>query len=127
TTGRLLSGASAIAARDHATAGSANNGYAWSETTIHIPQTTGVHTGNGNYAEVIVEHAQSLLFMSAVNIPSITETTRAVAGFTTQSRNYALVVLDSTKCSAYNQSSGNTLTIVGGGAMIDSNCHPAGA
>jgi putative Flp pilus-assembly TadE/G-like protein len=125
--GVLLNGGSALDARAAAIDWSAKNGYSWSETTIHIPPTGGVHVGNSNYVEVIVDHSQSLLFMSALNIPSISETSRAVAGFTTQSRNYALVVLDPTKCSSYNQSSGNTLTIVGGGAMIDSNCHPAGA
>jgi len=102
------------------------NGFASSEATVNIPPQSGPHTGDNSYVEVLVSHQQPTIFMRVLHINTTTTRARAVAKIS-RVKNYALVVLDDTKCSAFNQSSNNTLTLVNGGAMVNSSCKPSGS
>ena len=58
------------------------NGYtdANATITVNIPPTSGSHSGDNNFVEVIVTHDVPLYFMRIVNRQSATVKTRAVAG-----------------------------------------------
>ena len=123
--GVLLKGGTTSAATAAALSWAQKNGYDASKTTVHIPPTAGAHVGDSNYVEVSITTTTPTLFIRVLSITSTTEQGRAVAGFQGSNKDYALIVLNKTMCSAYNQSSGSTLNIVGGGAMVNSSCKPS--
>ncbi len=103
------------------------NGYSSSNAHVYIPPTTGAHAGDSNYVEVTLTTNPPTAFVRTVGINSVTITSRGVAGFNSSAvKHYAMVVLDPTMCSSYSQSSGNTLTLNGGGVMVNSSCKPSG-
>lgn len=123
----LLNGSGPSAARSAALSYAESNGYQASDITVQIPPQTGPHAGQTSYVAVLVHHNQSMLFMRALHIESVSVSARGVAGFKEIPQDYALVVLDKTKCSAYSQSSGSTLNVNGGGVMVNSSCQPSGS
>ncbi len=125
--GILLNGGSTIDAQNAGIAYGAKNGYLSSEISVQIPPNTGPHVGDATYVAVVIQHTQPTVFMRVFQIGSVTIGARAVAGFKPVPQNYALVVLDRTQCSAYSQSSGSTLTVNGGGVMVNSSCQPSGS
>jgi len=124
--GILHDGGSATAARTAARSWAQKNGYPDAETTVNIPPQSGAHTGDSSYVEVVITHQRSTLFMRALHVNNITSSSRAVARHS-RVKSYAMIVLNPTKCSAYNQSSGSVLTLNGGGLIVDSSCKPSGS
>ena len=102
-----------------------NNGYQKSEITVQIPPLTGPHAGMDGFVAVRISHQQPTIFMRALLVDSVHISARAVAGYLTSPKNYALVVLDKTACSAYTQSSNSTLTINDGGMLVNSSRNPS--
>ncbi len=103
-----------------------HNGFPASETEVHIPPLSGPHAGDTLYVEVKIRHTLPTTLIRALGIKQVTINSRAVAGTIWNPRDYALVVLNKTACSAYSQSSSNNLVIHGGGAIINSSCRPSG-
>ncbi len=127
--GVLLTDGSRSDAISAASGWAQKNGYPANETSVSIPPHSGTHAGDANYVEVDIVHSQPTAFMRVVGVKTFTISARAVAGITTVPKNYALVVLDKTACPAYNQTSNSTLTINGGGAIVNSSgtkCQPPG-
>ena len=120
----LLNGGEIDQARSAALTYALKNGYDSTKTTAYIPPTSGPHQGDSTYVEVRIATTNPTFFMRVLHIDSTAVGVRAVAGYLTTPKNYALVVLDKTACSAYNQSS-SSLTINGGGVMINSSCNPS--
>jgi len=116
--------AAITAARSNASGNGFNNNGTSNTVTVHIPPTSGPHTGDSNYVEVVVWEQPRTLFIQALGVGGSVKS-RGVAGFVPVPKNYALLVLNPTMCSAYNQTSSSTLTINGGGAMINSSCQPS--
>ena len=123
--GVLLNGGTPTAARTAALSWAQKNGYASAATTVNIPPLSGAHIGDSNYVEVSVAKTSPTAFIKILGINSTSVGSRAVAGFKTTPKNYALIVLNKTTCSAYNQTSSSTLTINGGGLIVNSSCNPS--
>lgn len=123
----LLNGGSTSAAQSAAISYAQNNGYQGSDVTVQIPPQSGPHTGQSGFVAVLIQHKQPTFFVRAVRINSVNVTARAVAGYIPVPENYALVMLNKTKCQSYSQTSGSTLNIVGGGLMDNSSCQPSGS
>ena len=123
--GVLLNGGDNEAAITAALSYAEQNGYHASSTTVNIPPLSGPHKGNSTYVEVIINTTRPTYFMRVLQIPTETVSARAVAGFVPTPKNYALVILDHTACPAYTQSSSSSLTINGGGALVNSSCNPS--
>ena len=124
--GILHDGSSVSAARTAALAWAQKNGYGGADVTVNIPPQSGPHTGDSSYVEVLIREQRPTVFMRILQVDSVAISARAVAR---QSRlkNYAMIVLNATKCSSYNQSSGSVLTLNGGGLMVNSSCQPSGS
>lgn len=124
--GVLLKGGTVAAAKTEALSYASKNGFAASSVTVNIPPASGPHVGDSHYVELLISRSKKTVFMRVVGISSYSTTARAVGGFKTMPKNYALVVLNPTQCSAYNQTSSQNLTITGGGMMVNSSCDPSG-
>ena len=116
--------AATTAALSTASGNGFNNNGTSNTVTVHIPPTSGPHVGDSTFVEVTVWQQPKTLFIQALGVGGSVKS-RGVAGFVPVPKNYALLVLNASMCSAYNQTSNSTLTINGGGAMIDSSCRPS--
>jgi Flp pilus assembly protein TadG len=125
--GVLLGGGTTSAATTAALSWAQKNGYDASKTTVHIPPTSGPYANEtpAQHVEVMITTTTPTLFMRILRINSTTEQGRAVAGYLTTPKNYALIVLDHTACPAYTQSGSSAITINGGGAIVNSSCDPS--
>ncbi len=123
--GVLVSGGQPEAARSAALTYALKNGYTSSQTTVYVPPASGPHQGDSNYVEVRISSSVRTIFMRVMHVTSTTVRTRAVAASVLPPRNYALVVLDKTACNAFDMSSSASLTINGGGMMVNSSCIPS--
>lgn len=121
----LMNGGSISQAQSASFTYAQKNGYDSTKTSVYIPPISGPHTGQSDYVEVRIASSNPTIFMRVLHIDTTAVGTRAVAAFVTPPKNYALVVLDHTACSAYNQSSNSTLTINNGGALVNSSCNPS--
>ena len=74
--------------------------------------------------EVIVSEQPTTFFIHVVIPGGSTVGARGVAGMVITPEPYALVVLDTNDCQAYRQQGTASLTIHGGGAMVNSDCQP---
>jgi hypothetical protein len=124
----LLYGSSIDSARAAALENAAANGFdndgTTNTVTVNIPPSSGEHVGDSDYVEAFVEEDPTTFFIHVL-LSAGTVRGRGVAGFVPTPKNYALLVLNPTMCSAYDHTSSSSLTIVGGGAMIDSSCQPS--
>ncbi len=93
-----------------------------STVTVNIPPASGEHVGDPNYVEVIVSEEPTTFFIHVVIPDGPTVQARGVAGMVIFPEPYALVVLDTDDCQAYRQQGTASLTIHGGGVMINSDC-----
>ncbi len=121
----LLNGGSADSAESTALSYAQKNGYDSTATTVHVPPTSGPNAGNPAYVEVIINTTKPTYFMRVLHVSTQAVSARAVATYLSPPKNYALVILDKTACSAFNMSSSANLTINGGGMMVNSSCNPS--
>jgi Flp pilus assembly protein TadG len=125
--GKLLSGGTVDQAKTAALDWAQKNGYDATKTTVHIPPASGPYANETPplHVEVSITTTTPTLFIRVLRINSTTEQGRAVAGFKTTPKNYALIVLDHAACPAYSQSGSSAITINGGGAIVNSSCNPS--
>lgn len=93
-----------------------------STVTVNIPPTSGAHVGDPLYVEVIVSEQPPTFFIHVLIPGSSTVQARGVAGFPLFPVPYALVVLDPDDCQSFRQQGNASLTIAGGGVMVNSSC-----
>ena len=123
-THRLLEGgspASAIAAaQEYAQA----NGFSLAASCppICIPPSSGPHAGDPKFVEVTVEEQPTTFFIHALIPGGSTVRARGVAGFPLFPEPYALIVLETTDCEAFRMQGNASMTIAGGGIMVNSGC-----
>jgi hypothetical protein len=101
------------------------NGFATDDgdsITVHIPPTSGPHSGDLNFAEAVVEGDSSTYFIHILIPGSPGVAARAVAGIAQFPEDYALVALNPTACRSFDQTGSASLTVVGGGVMVNSSC-----
>ncbi|MCH8025993.1 MAG: hypothetical protein IH866_04280 [Chloroflexi bacterium] len=121
---RLLEGgsiASAIsAAHDYVHA----NGFSISAScpSICIPPLSGPHAGDPTFVEVTVEDQPTSFFIQALIPGGSTVRARGVAGYPLFPEPYALIVLDADDCRAFRMGGSASMTISGGGIMVNSDC-----
>ena len=125
--GVLLNGGAIDSARSAALIYARKNGYDSTHTTVNIPPTSGPHTGDSRYVEVKITSSKPTFFMRVLHINSTAVGVRAVATDVAPPKNYALVILNHTACPGFEQSSSASLTITGGGMMVNSSCNPSAA
>jgi Flp pilus assembly protein TadG len=123
--GVLLNGGGPELAHNVALSYAQKNGYGSSVTSVYIPPISGPHKGDGKYVEVRIASSWQTIFMRVLHVDSTAVRTRAVATYLAPPKNYALVILDPTMCSAFNMSSSANLTINNGGMMVNSSCNPS--
>ncbi len=124
----LLNGGEIGQARSAALTYALKNGYDSTKTTVYIPPTSGPHTGESGYVEVKIASSNPTFFMRVLHITSTAVGARAVATDVSPPKNYALVILDKTVCyqnGAFEQSSSASLTVNGGGMMVNLACPPS--
>jgi Flp pilus assembly protein TadG len=121
----VLYGGSASAATTAANQNAAANGFNNDGTTNTVTVTT-PYNGDLNKVEVVIDDQPKTFFIHVL-VGGGHVRARGVAGSDPIPKNYALVVLNPSLCSAYNQTSNISFTIVGGGSMVDSSCRPSGS
>jgi hypothetical protein len=127
---RVAAGATTGEAQTAALHYAAQNGFDNDGTsntvTIHRPPTSGDHSGNANYVEVIIDEDPETFFIHAITPSGSGVRARAVAGSTTSGTgSYAVLVLDETTCRSFEKTGSSNFTITnGGGLMVNSNCDP---
>jgi len=123
----LLSSGDQTIAKAEARTFAKKHGYSDSEITVNLPPLSGKKVGNNQFVEVKITRKDRTHFLALLGIQDSSVTARAVGGITPLARNYALIVLNPTQCNAYNHSSSNDLTIVGGGAIVNSDASTGGS
>ncbi|MDZ4278528.1 MAG: pilus assembly protein TadG-related protein [Dehalococcoidia bacterium] len=119
----ILEGGSAASAQAAALDYASANGYD-TDVTVNIPPAAGEHAGDSNYVEVTVAEQPKTFFIQVLVPGSPSVQARGVAGLEEYPEPYALIVLDADDCQAYRQQGGASLTVSGGGVMINSDCDP---
>ncbi len=97
-----------------------NNGDVY--VCVRTPPRTGEYASDTNYVEVTVEDKPDSFFIHTLFPNNSKVRARAVAGFEPYPKDYALVVLDQTSCLAFRQEGQASLTVNGGGVMVNSDC-----
>jgi hypothetical protein len=113
--------AATTAAKQNATANGFNNDGTTNTVTVTTP-----YNGDPSKVQVVIDDQPKTFFIHVL-VGGGHVVGRGVGGFVPNPKNYALVVLNPTMCSAYNQSSSGSFTIIGGGSIDDSSCHPSGS
>ena len=119
TTQRRLADAAQVA-EDYVVA----NGYPLSGVTINVVTEYG---GNYENIEVIVHVQKSAIFGRVLGLGDTTVGARAVARKVETVGGplpYAIVALNPTACDAFHANGNPSITIVGGGVMVNSDCSP---
>ena len=112
-----------VAALDYADANGFDN-ITENSVTIEYPPVSGDHIGDLDFVEVIVEEQPDTFFIHILIPGGSTVRARGVAGFQLFPEPYALVVLSTTDCQAFRMQGNASMTITGGGIMINSDCEP---
>jgi hypothetical protein len=123
----LFEGNSPEAAQTAAFEYAAANGYdnvTENTVTVEYPPVSGEHIGDPDFVEVIVEEQPATFFIHVLLPGGSTVRARGVAGFELFPEPYALVVLDTDDCGAFRQQGNASMTITGGGIMVNSACEP---
>ena len=89
---------------------------------VNIPPQSGNHIGDGDYVEVIVRRNAATFFIHALIPGDLGVEARGVAGISPFPEDYAIVALNSTSCRSFDQSGTASLTVTGGGIMVNSSC-----
>ncbi len=89
---------------------------------ICIPPLSGPHAGDVKYVEVTVEEQPTTFFIHALLSGGSTVQGRGVAGFLLFPEPYALIVLNTSDCLAFEMKGGASMTITDGGIMVNSDC-----
>lgn len=90
--------------------------------TVNIPPLSGDRAGDPDYVEVIVEEQPTTFFIHALIPGGSTVRARGVAGTELFPAPYAVIALDPHACDAYRQTGSASLSITGGGVMVNSDC-----
>jgi Flp pilus assembly protein TadG len=92
------------------------------QVNVTFPSSCGVN-GNPTHTDcvkVTIRRTAGTFFIRVLGADSATVSASAVAAVETSPKPYALIVLDPHACPAYDHSGSGTLTLVGGGAIINS-------
>jgi len=90
--------------------------------TVTIPPASGEHEGDANFVQAAIDGGASTFFIHVLVPGSPGVRARAVAGISDFPEEYALVALNPTACRAFEQVGSASLTVVGGGVMVNSAC-----
>ncbi len=126
----ILEGQSSVLAANAARELALQNGYdnaaADVTVTISIPPTSGPHSGDSDFVEVIIEHPIDAVMARAVGKTSFDIAARAVAGIDRTPKPYSIITLSGTACQSMQFNGQVTLTIADAGTLTNSEC-PADA
>lgn len=104
----LLKGSSVSTVKATARTWAGNNGVPAADVTVNVPPTTGPHTGDPKYVEVIVRTNALKSFSGIFSASALTVRARAVAGVSGGAASFSMLVLDPAAQRAMNKSgSGN--------------------
>lgn len=122
----LLAGGSISDATDAAKEWAAINGYddAAPDTvvTVNIPPQYGLHEGDSDFVEVIIEDEVDTFFARVLGRTAWEIKARAVAGITTYDRPYGIIALNETVCRSVEFNGNISVNIEGGGIFVNSSC-----
>jgi hypothetical protein len=89
---------------------------------VNIPPESGNHIGDSDYAEVIVRRTSATFFIHALIPGELGVQARGVAGIAPFPEDYAIIALNPTDCRSFDQGGSSSLTVTGGGIMVNSTC-----
>ncbi len=122
----LLEGQSSVLAANAARDLALQNGYANNAAdvtvTISIPPTSGPHSGDSDFVEVLIEHPIDAVMARAVGKTSFDISARAVAGIDRVPKPYSIITLSETACQAMQFNGQVNLTIADAGTLTNSEC-----
>ncbi|MGQ9573101.1 MAG: pilus assembly protein TadG-related protein [Dehalococcoidia bacterium] len=127
--GFLLEGASPSQAIAAAQEWAEKNGYNDSDdtsVTVNIPPTSGPHSGDSRFVEVIIERDVDAFFARVLGVNTWNAHQRAVAGITSAPRAYSIITLNPTASNAL-ELSGNVRITINGAGMFDNSAHASSA
>jgi hypothetical protein len=102
-----------------------SNGYVDGQDGFNITVTT-PYNGETDKIEVLIDGPTPAKFAKVLGISFFSQSHRAVATYYGHTQlNAALLSLDQTSCSAYDQSGSSIVTVNGGGIMVNSSCNPS--
>lgn len=101
------------------------NGYVNGQNGYTVTMTT-PYNGDAYKIEVKITGPTKAIFANVLGINSFLNSRRAVGTYYGQSQvNAALLALNPTSCSSYNQGGTSVVTVQGGGVMANSSCNPS--
>ncbi|MCH6555717.1 MAG: hypothetical protein IH797_03780 [Chloroflexi bacterium] len=122
----LLEGQSSVlaanAARDLALQNGYDNAAADVTVTINVPPTSGPHSGDSDFVEVLIEHPIDTVLARAVGVTSFDISARAVAGIDRTPKPYSIITLSETACQSMQFNGQVHLTIIDAGTLTNSEC-----
>lgn len=114
--------ATTTAALENAAANGYNNNGSTNTVTVNIPPTSGEHGGDPDFVEVIIDQKPTTFFIHTVLDNGGSVQARGVAGLTSPSGDYALLLLSPSQCRALDVSGSGAIIVNNGGIMVNSNC-----
>ena len=118
----LLEGGSTSSATAAAFEYAQANGYPAEAVTVNIPPSSGEHVGDTDFVEVIVQDDLPTFFIHVLTSGGASAQGRAVGGTPVYPAPYAVVVLEESNCDAFRVGGNASMTLVGGGIMVNSSC-----
>ena len=122
----ILEGQSSVLATNAARDLALQNGYdgaaADVTVTINIPPTSGPHSGDSDFVEVVIEHPIDAVMARAVGKNSFDIAARAVAGIDRTPKPYSIITLSGTDCQSMQFGGQVNLTIADAGTLTNSEC-----
>ncbi len=123
----ILEGQSSVlaanAARDLALQNGYDNAAADVTVTINVPPTSGPHSGDSDFIEVIIAHPIDTVLASAVGKTTPFDVSaRAVAGIDRTPKPYSIITLSETACQSMQFNGQVTLTIADAGTLTNAEC-----
>ena len=112
----------ASAARDLALQNGYDNAAADVTVTISIPPTSGPHSGDNDFVEVLIEHPIDAVMARAVGKTSFEISARAVAGIDRTPKPYSIITLSNTACQSMQFNGQVNLTITDAGTLTNAEC-----
>ena len=112
----------ASAARDLALQNGYDNAAADVTVTISIPPTSGPHSGDSDFVEVLIEHPIDAIMARALGKTSFDISARAVAGIDRTPKPYSIITLSEMACQSMQFNGQVNLTITDAGTLTNSEC-----
>ena len=112
----------ASAARDLALQNGYDNAAADVTVTISIPPTSGPHSGDWDFVEVLIQRPIDAVMARAVGKNEFNIAARAVAGIDRTPKPYSIITLSETDCQTMQFGGQVTLTIADAGTLTNSEC-----